>query len=884
MRLLEFARRLLGSFGRSRSDADLEKELRLHLELDAERRHARGDTITAAARAMDTLRDQRGLPSLDALAADVAFGWRQILRHRTASLSAVLSLGLAMGATLAAFRLVDAVLLRPLPVADPARLFVLASTFRDSDGRLDERDDFDYPTYRKYVTVAGAQADLMVVGSAVRRTIAIGGQSPEPAISQYVSGNVFSTLGLQPAAGRLLGVSDDVTPGGHRVAVISHAFWQRRFGSDPAVVGRTFRAGEGVLEIVGVGPAGFTGTDPGALTDFFLPATMNAEALNNPGWSWFRIWVRPRPDVEPGSVQAALQARFHADHVDRLKEFAPDTPRSRIDAYLSEELQLRPAGSGVSIMQKTFRRPLWILATLAALLLLVACANVANLLLARAMSRRVEMALRMSIGASRARLVQLMLVESAMLALLSAAVGALFAAWAAPVVVSMLAPAERPVRLVLDVDWRTLAVGTTLTLVVTMAFGLVPAVRASGTAPTDALKDTRGRRDHRRLTDVLVASQMAFCVFLLLGATLFLGTFERLVNKPLGFAPANLLHMTVETRGSVTRPPEWWAEVAATVREMPRVESAAVASWAPLTGNRWRSAVIVAGKPAPPNSPFWVSVASGYFTTMGMRVLDGREFRAGDPSPSTDADRPAPGVAIVNEAFARVYFDGRSPVGRRIVMKSSSSPIEIVGMTSDAVYFSVRETVHPVVYIPLEPRYGATLLIRTAAGAGDLGRVLRTEVPRARPGLVVRDVAPFAVLVTQQMLRERLLAALSAFFAVLALLVAAIGMYGVLNYAVTRERREIGLRMALGARPAHVVGLITTRWLAVVFAGTAVGLAAGLAFGRTVRTLLFGIEPTDPLTLMAPIMALTAAAALASLPPSIRAVRIDPAESIRSEG
>jgi putative ABC transport system permease protein len=895
MRLLELLRRMKGSLFGARSDADLEEELRLHLQLAAEaeaRRGASPEDARRAARlragavpqALEGFRDQRGLPSLDALAADVVFGWRQLRRHPTASAAAILSLGLAIGATMAAFRLVDAVLLRPLPVADPSRLFVVSTTFHDDAAeRWDDRDDFDYPTYRKYVNLAGAHADLMVVGFAARRSIRIGSQDPEPAVSQYVSGNVFSTLGVQPALGRLLGAGDDVTPDGHPVAVISYDFWQRRFGGDAAVVGRTFRLGDRVTEIVGVTARDFTGTEPGALTDLFLPAMMNAVALERKGWSWFRIWVRPKPGVDPQQVQSILHASFHADHVEGARSIPPDMPRARLDAYLSEQLVLRPAGSGASGLQKIFRRPLWILAALAALLLLIACANVANLLLARAMSRRVEMALRLSIGAGRGRLVQLMLVESGMLALLSAAVGGLFASWAAPVVVSMLAPAERPVGLVLGVDWRTLVVATGITFAVTMLFGLVPALRASAVTPINALKETRERRDSRRLTHILVASQMAFCVFLLVGASLFVGTFDRLVNKPLGFAPENLVHMSVETRGSVTRSVEWWTQLAASLREIPRVESAAVASWAPLTGNRWRSAVIVDGKVPPPNSPYWVSVAPGYFETMQMRILDGRGFRAGDETPSTDAARSTPGVAVVNEAFARVYFDGRSPVGRRVIVKSSSAPVEIVGVTVDAVYFSVREPLHPVVYVPLEPRYGATLLVRTADGA--VGpQLLRTELPKRQPGIVVRETTPFDALVTQQMIRERLLAALSSFFAVLALLLALIGMYGVLSYAVTRERREIGLRMALGARPEHIVALITTRWVAVVFAGALAGVMAGLTFGHTVRMLLFEIQPTDPVALAGPIALLLVATAAAALPPLLRAVRIDPAATIRTEG
>jgi putative ABC transport system permease protein len=891
--ILELVQRLKGLLRRSRSDADLAEELRVHLELAAE--HELGHTEGPAAamrrarvraggqaQAMEQLRDQRSLPSLEALAADVVFGWRQLVRHRTASVSAILSLGLALGATMAAFRLVDTVLLRPLPVADPSRLFVVTYSFHDSDGTADDRDDFDYPTFRKYVAIASEQADVMLMGSAARRPILIDSDEPETAVQQFVSGNVFSSLGLRPALGRLIAESDDVVPGGHPMAVISHDYWQRRFAGDPAVLGKTFRIGTRPIEIIGVAPAGFTGSEPGAVTDFFLPSMMNPEALKEVGWSWFRIWVRPKPGVDPRQVQAQLHARFHADHVDQAKKFTADTPPSRIEAYLNEQLLLRPAASGVSAVQKSFRRPLWILSSLAALLLLIACANVANLFLARAMSRRTEMALRLSIGAARGRLIQLMLVESVLLAVLACGVGAAFASWAAPFVVSMLAPAQRPVRLILDFDWRALALGSSLTLVVTLLFGLVPALRASSITPLDAVKATHGHRGQRRLTDALVAVQMALCVFLLFGASLFVGTLTKLQNKPLGFAPENLLLIVAEGRELLTR--ELWVQLASDLAQMPRVESATVAGWAPLTGNRWRSSVTVVGRSPERNAPHWVSVAPGYFEAMGMRLVEGREFRVGDGSPRRDASKqPVPGVAVVNETFARVYFDGKSPIGQRVIVDSSSAPMEVVGMVADAVYFSVREPSHPAVYIPIEARNGATIMIRTTGGAADLQRVLRHEVLKLRPGLQVHEVAPFEAVVAQQMIRERLLAALSTFFAALALLLAAVGMYGVLNYAVTRERREIGMHMALGARPGHVVGLITRRLLGMVGLGALAGISGGLVFGGAVGALLFQIEPTSPMALVVPVLVLGVAATMAALPPALRAVRIDPAQTIKSE-
>jgi predicted permease len=775
-------------------------------------------------------------------------------------------------------------LLRPLPVADPSRLFIVTRALLDADQRLEDRDDFDYPTYRKYAARVDGSADVMLFGTAFRRKVVIGSGEVETAIQQFVSGNALAGLGVQPAVGRLLGPGDDVVPDGHPVAVITQDYWQRRFGGDREIVGRTFRVAGRVYTIVGVTSRGFSGTEPGALTDFFVPSMMNAEALEAGGWSWFRIWLRPRPDVDPAHVETVLQAGFQADQSERAKGFAADTPKARLDAFWTQRLQLHQAGSGSSGIQKTFRRPLWILAALGALLVLVACANVANLLLARAMSRKIEMALRLSIGAARRRLIQLLLVESALLAVLAATVGALFAWWAAPFIVSMLAPAEQPVRLVLDLDWRMLVTGATLTIAVTMLFGLAPALRASSTPLVDALKETRGQRSHRRLADALVAVQAALCIFLLFGANLFVGTLQRLQSRPLGFTPDNLLHLTFESARTHSR--EDWALLVASIRQLPQVESATVAGWAPLTGNRWRVDVTVPGRPPQEIGPNFVSVWPGYLETMRMRLVEGRDFRVGDRAPAKDeAGRPVPGVAIVNEAFARAYFDGRSPVGQHVTVKHLKAPMEIVGMAGDAVYFSVREATHPAVLVPLEPaRSGATVLVRAERKAPDLPRVLRRELPRVWPDARLYDLVPFESIVTQQMIRERLLAALSTFFAVLALVLAAVGMYGVLNYAVTREQRAIGLRMALGARPADIVTLVTTRLAGMVVLGAVAGMGVGLWLGRLVQTLLFQLEATDPAALAPPIIALAAAAMLAVLPPAIRAVRTDPARTIRTEG
>jgi putative ABC transport system permease protein len=892
--ILELLRRLAGSLRSSRTDADLEQELRLHVEMASADEQRRGHSPAEAARlarlhagnvalAMESLRDQRGLPWLASARADLIYAWRQILRHRVASLAVVLSLGLTMGATLAAYRLVDAVLWRPLQVADPSHLCFVTFTTHNVDGSPDDRDDFDYPTYRRYVSVASGQADLMLVGAAARRSITFDGGDPEPAIQQFVSGNVFATLGLRPAAGRLLGEQDDVVPGGHPVVVLSHDYWQRRFARDPAVVSRTFRMERRVYEIVGVAAKGFTGTEPGAVTDFFVPSMMNPEALKANGWSWFRIWLRPRPGVDPRHVEALLHTRFQADQLERAKLFTSDTPRSRVEAFLNERLSLAPAGAGASGIQKTFRRPLWILASLATLLLLIACANVANLQMTRALARRAELALRLSLGATRGRLLQLMLLESALLATLACGAGALFAWWAAPFIVSMLAPAERPVRLILDLDLRAVAIGVSLIVAVTMMFGLAHALRASATSPVGALKEIRGQHGHRRLTGTLVAVQMALCVFLLMGASLFVGSLDRLQSRPLGFAPERLLHLSVDSRRQL--PAEEWRQLAAALADLPRIESATVAGWAPLTGNRWRSSVTVPGLVSPEDAPNWVNVSPGYFATMRIAMLQGREFRPEDRSPRLDeSKKPVAGVAIVNEAFARVYFGGANPVGRQVVVDSSKAPMEIVGLARDAVYFSVREAPHPAVYIPIEARQGATLLLRTSSSGTELAQTIRRELARLAPDLQLRESVAFESLLTQQLIRERLLATLSTFFAALALVLAVIGIYGVLNHAVTRQRREIGLRIILGAGPVHIVVRLTSRLLGALSAGAIVGLAGGVAFGRWVEALLFETKPSDPAALAVPLILMALAALFAVLPPAIRAVRTDPARVIVTAG
>jgi predicted permease len=882
--LREWVDRLLGTLRGRRADADLEAELRSHAAL------AGDDAATriAITQAMDALRDRRGLPWLHALSADVVFAWRQIASRRVASAAAVLSLGLAIGATSAAFRLVDAVLLRPLPIVSPERFAYAVTWYPDAQQRMDYYDSWDYPTYRRYVALFGDRADLLVVGSSNRvdATVAAG-DGPERLNRQFYSGNVFGAFGLQPAAGRLFGPADDRTPGGHPIAVLAYDYWQRRFGGSPAVLGTTIRIGRERYQVIGVGPRGFAGTEPGRATDLFVPATMHVEALDKPGWGWFMLWIRPRGDTSLEAIGQILQADQRREQDDAIRQLPADTPANRIAAIRSRHVELLPAGRGASPMKKTFGDPLLVLAALVGGVLLIACVNVANLLNAQALARRREMALRVSIGAGRWRLVRLMLVESALLAVLASMVGGVFGWWAAPFVVSLLSSAQDPVRLALGVDWRSVAFGAALAGCVTVLFGALPALRASAVTPVEALKVGGRVSRHRGITHTLIGAQAAFCVFVVFVAVLLVTTFTRLASFPLGFRADHLLIVNGDSRAESDDRIRWPA-VVDEVRALPGVTAAALADWPLLVGNRWRSDVRVPGQPVLPDPAYFMGVAPGFFATMEIPLIAGRDLRAGDQRTDVDAEsRPRDGTGVVNEAFARAYFGGRSPLGSHVqvqVRPRIFASLEIVGVVGDAVYANLRDPIRPTVYVPPSPRRGgATLVVRTAGDPLALAPAIRRIAGRARVADGIGLVATQTELIRRQTMRERLLATLSGFVAVVALLLAGIGLYGVLHHAVTLEQRQIGIRMALGARATQVVRHVTAGLFGAVAAGAAIGLGGGLFLGRAIESLLFGVEASDARVLATPLAILAVAALAAALPPAIRAVRIEPALTLRAE-
>jgi predicted permease len=874
--------RITNVFRGDRVNSEIDEELQSHIEEaieqgrdPAEARRAFGSAL----RAREDSRDVRLAAWLDSLRDDAVFGWRQLKKSKVTSLAAILSLALAIGACTSAFRLIDALLLRPLPVTEPDRLYSLSRQGIGFDGKPQTFDGWAYPAFQLMRAAVKDQAELIAVSYAERMDLTFGSDPEmEKAYLQYVSGWMFYSFGLRPTVGRLLREDDDLTPGARPYAVLSYDYWTRRFGQDPSVIGRTFRLGERVYEIVGVSPEKFTGTETGTVSDIFVPTMMHPAVVRDDS-TWHRSLARLKPGVEVEPVRARLHATSRAFEMERAKGFTGMTKES-IDRFIDQTLLLESAAAGTSRLQHDYRRSLAALVGLVALVLLIACVNVANLMTAQAAARVREMALRVSIGAGRRRLVQLVLVESAILSFLAALLGGFFAWWSAPFVVSRINPPDNPARLDLPADWRVLLFGLALTLAVTILFGLAPALRASAVKPMSAIKGGEDPHSRRRLMHALLAVQVAFCFLVLFAAGLFAATFQRLSHRPVGFSAERLL--TLDTVATGPQSAVVWEQVAGRLSALPGIEKVALSGWPLLGGNAWNGFVSVNGAPPGPVLAYFLNVSPGWIDTMKIHLLEGRDLRPGDTSP---------GVALVNEAFAKQFFNGESSTGKTI--KKGSASYEVVGLVRDAPYFSLREPILPVAYVPFDaiddagiskPIRSATFVVRTAASDPlALASTLRLEIPRSRSEFRVSNIRTQLEINQSHTVRERLLAALALFFAVVALLLAVVGLYGVLDYSVLQRRHEIGIRLALGAQAVDVIRRVTAEAATMIAFGAGTGLAAGLASARYLETLLYQVRPTDIQMLALPAAIIIAAAMLAAFPAVVRALRIDPSTMLRVE-
>lgn len=879
---------------RDRAERQLDAELRDHFERLVTDYVRSGATAADARRRArlefggieqlkEHCRDVRGTRWLDEIGQDLRYAVRLLRQSPAFTFVAVASLALGIGANSAIFTLVDNVLLKSLPVREPDRLVMLAGGEWTNPVWEQIRD-------RHAVFSAGALA-----WSDARFDLSQGGAT-EFVEGMWASGGFFEVLGVPAVLGRTFTPADDRRDGGPEgpVAVISHAFWQRRFGGDAGVIGRAVALNRVSFTVIGVTPPSFLGPAPGRAFDVAVPLGTLAIVSGARSWldersaSMLEIVARLKPGQTADEASGALRS---LQPQIREATLPHDIPPRMLEQYLSGAFTLVPAAGGADALRMRYERPLWILMAVVGLVLLIACANVANLLLARAAGRRHELTLRLALGASRARIARQLLVESLLLATVSAGLGLLFAGWASGLIVRQLSTPRSTVVLDLSLDWRIVAFTALVAVATALVFGTAPALGVRSVDPHDALKK-EGRAfvgaARRSLVAPLLAVQIALTLVLVVAAGLFLRTFGSLVTLDIGLDRESVLAVEVDTSRIMATDDarlallERMREAAAAV---PGVAGAGLSLITPVSGAGWNGPVVLDGRPNVParnRLTFFNSVTPGWFTTYGTALVAGRDFESGDR-------HGAPAVVIANEAFVKQYVAG-PPVGQMVRYEQVPTGVRqalIVGVAEDAAYRSVRDTIPPVLYLPVaqahhdEVPVRFSLSVRTAAGSPALlTRVVADAIRRVDSNALL-TFRPLSTLIDGALVRERLLAMLSGFFAGLALLLSGIGLYGVTAYTVSRRRAEIGLRVALGAPPSRVVVMMMRR----IAVSLALGLIAGAALSywaaQYVAMLLYGLDARDPLTFAAATLFLVVVSAVAAWLPARRAAVVDPARLLR---
>lgn len=893
--------RIANAFRGDRAAADLEAEFQFHLDQRADdlvrdgmtRRDAESlarRQLGNSLRLRESSLEVKSIAWLGSLLSDLRFGLRMLAKHRTASLAAMVSLALAIGACTAAFSLIDALILRPLPLPAPGQLIDIALAFFNSDNQPRESDTFSYPQYELLRDTARGQADMFAMNLSAGFRPALfddAGGASESVRAESISGHGFEILGVTPAFGRLIQPDDDAGAGGHPVAVLSYGFWQRRFGASPSAIGRWVSIAGKQFQIVGVAAGPFSGVQPGYLTDLWLPLSVAADprALANPDGGGFSVWGRLHSGAVLSRVRESLQAAMTNFLRERARINPPRNLRgAQLQQFTDEPLLVRDASGGRnSLFRAQFRRPLWILALICALLLLLACSNVANLMIARASARGGEMALRISLGAGRHRLIQQMLIESTLLAASACALGLLFATFIAPSIVAQLGPTEFPAWLDVSAGYRTFLFALTLSLLTALLFGAIPALRASSVSPGATLKSAGMQYSSRtRPLGWVLAAQVGFSVAVLFLSGLLLFSFRKLIAVDLGFDRSNVVLFDLAPRASGSHPNDSGAELLEHLRHLPAVQSASLSQQRPIGGDMaWIMTPIIRlpGRPKELVRPRETPVSAGFFDAMHIRWIAGRDFLPQEIGSNSES-------VIVNQAFVDKFLSKQNPLGQRFEKLTDDPdpvPQQIVGVVANFRYNNLRETEGPSIYTPLRNLAGATLNVRTGSLSPSMILWLRRQIEGAAPWLMVRGSILLESQIDDTLISERLLALLAGFFSVVALLLAAVGLYGVVNYAAVRRTREIGIRIALGARRAAVVRMIAGGAAIPVISGIGLGIASGIGLARYLGSQLFGVKPTDFQSLATPLVCILIAAFAAVLPPALRAAATDPLNALRHE-
>ena len=879
-----------------RRDTDLDEEIETHLTLLADEQIRRGvppDAARAAAKAAfggvaqvkETYRDQRGLPFLETLMQDLRFGIRILWRNPAFTAVVVLTLGLGIGANTAIFSLVDALMLRRLPVTRPEELVRLSSISpRNTD------TNFSYSAFQQFRAGSARVADVMAA-SATRSIRATVDGEAEVLNRKMVSGNYFSVLGVPSVAGRTFTAGDDDFAASPPAAVLGHRYWTRRFGQDAGAMGRTITIAATVFTIVGVAAPEFRSETVGELPDVWTPLTIQPDA---PAYlwighstTWLRIIARRRPAITLDETRAAFEPAFAAIVRERA---AAEKIASFREHALQSMLGLDDGSRGLSPVRDNLSGPLYLLMAVVLFVLLIACANVANLLLARAAVRAREISLRAALGAGRLRLVRQLLVEAVLLAVFGGALGLLLGHWGATSLVTLASRTPLPLRLDVRLDLRMLAFTAGLSAITAVVFGLVPAVRAARPNLLPALKGPLGWRIGTggfRLGKSLVVAQIALSLGLLVIAGLFVRSLVNLRNLDLGFNPARVLVLNLDMSSSAAKVPleerrNIYERLVERAESLPGVRAASLSASGVFSGSSWGNRITVEGRTAPEEEPERTlanSVTPGFFDVMEIRLLRGRPF--------SDADRQnAPPVAIVNETFAQQFFNNPAPIGRKVGLGAPAETMrEIVGVVGNAKYSNMREPAVPMLYVPFRQHDGrlGELQVRMAADPAALAAQVRRALASVDQRISVTGVVEMQEQVDASILAETLIAKLSGLFGSLALLLSAVGLYGVIAYMSSQRTTEIGIRMALGADRRSVLWLILRQVLTLVLVGMIVGAPAAFFVGQLVRRQLYGLPPHDPFTITLAVVVLSGVALVAGILPARRASRINPIAAVRAE-
>jgi predicted permease len=844
------------------------------------------------------------------LLADLRYAVRTLRSVPLFTAVAVLSIGFGIAANSAVFTLVDQVVLRMLPVTRPGELAQVTARGTESyGGGMGDGRELSYAMYRD-LRDHNEVFEGMFCRTPMPLRVGYDARS-EMVAGELVSGTFFPQLGVKAAAGRLFTADEDRAAGASPVALLGYNYWRARFNGDPAVIGRTLTVNGHPLEIVGVVQAGFDGLDIGQPAQVYVPITMQPQM--GPAWlqldgrrfRWVQVFGRLRDGVTIERAAAGLQPLYRsllqqevADAA--FAEASADTKRR----FLEGALTVESAARGRSGLRDSVREPLLILMAIAGGVLLIVCANVANLLIARGAARQRELALRLAIGAGRGQIVRLLLVESLLLAALGAGVGLLLANWGAGVLLGYFATDENPLAVSANSDGRIVLFTTVLAVVTALLAGVIPALRSTRVDLAPALKGSGGAvvSGQPRLRKTLVVAQVALSFILLIGAGLFVRSLKNLLDVDPGFRTTRMLTFGFDLAQNgydAERAHAFSKTFLDRVSATPGVASAAYAFQALLEGGGWGMGLTIEGYQAPQGSrgagAVCNAVSPGFFKTMGIPVLLGREFDARDDRAATAPATAAPGQgwpyrqAVVNETFAKRYFKGANPVGRHVGLGSDPTtpmPIEIVGLVKDTKAWAIREDTRPQIFFPyLQATQieGVTVYVRTDGAPDAVMQSIRRSLLEVDPQLAINRVSTLDERVETSVTNERLIASLSATLSTMATLLSLVGLYGVMAYMVTRRTREIGIRMALGARAVQVAGGVLREAGGLVAIGLALGFGAAWWLGRFVQSQLYNVTPADAWTIVLAALALGAAAGIASVLPARRAARVSPMAALRDQ-